>query len=85
MVVVMIMPVMMNVCHYQQSFIFSMTFWSSCPSSPTLGVYLQILAKGDGWDMKKRIALDLHIAMFIFDIISCVQFTINHYIQGYYN
>ena len=29
--------------------------------------------------MKKRIALDLHIAMFIFDIISCVQFTVNNY------
>ena len=34
--------------------------------------------------MKKRIALYLHIAMFIYDI-SCVQFTLNNYIQGSYN
>ena len=44
-----------------------------------------MLAKEEDWDMKKRIALALHIAMFIFDIISCLQFTINTYIQGYYN
>ena len=31
--------------------------------------------------MKKRISLDLHIAMFIFDIIFCIQFTINNYIH----
>ena len=35
--------------------------------------------------MKKRFALDLHIAMFIFDIIYCVQFTINDYIEANYN
>ena len=34
--------------------------------------------------MKTIIAIDLHIAMFIFDIVSCVQFTIINYILGYY-
>ena len=32
MAVVMIMPVMMNICNYQQSLVFSMHFGSSCPS-----------------------------------------------------
>ena len=44
-------------------------------SSPKLASYLQMLAKEDGYDMKKRITLDLHIAMFIFDIMYCFQFT----------
>ena len=32
--------------------------------------------------MKKLIALDLHIAMFTSDIISCVRVIINSFIQG---
>ena len=40
MVVVMIMPVMMNICHYQQSFIFSMAFGRSCSSAPKISVFI---------------------------------------------
>ena len=44
-----------------------------------------MLAKGEDYG----IALDLHISTFksdiISDLISCVQFTLNNYIQDYYN
>ena len=44
-----------------------------------------MLAKGEGYG----IVLDLHITTFksdiISDLLSCVQFTINNYIQDYYN
>ena len=36
----------------------------------TIKSYLQVLAKGEGYDMKKRIVLDLHITVFMIDIIS---------------
>ena len=38
------------------------------------------LSSNAGQDMKKRITLDIQIAVFTFDIISFVQFTINNYI-----
>ena len=72
MVVAMILLVMKNICHYQQSFVFSMPFWELVSIfTHTSESYLQMLAKGEGKDMKKKIALDLRIAMFVFDIILC--------------
>ena len=42
-------------------------------------VYIQMLVKGESYNMKKIIALDLLIAMFIFHTISC------DYVRGSYN
>ena len=76
MVVVMIIPVMMNICHYQQS-VFSMPFWELLSIFNQTSESIFKYWPREKAKIRKRIALDLHIAMFTFDIISCVQFTIN--------
>ena len=84
--ITIIMPVMMNICHYQQSSVFFQCYFgSSCPSSSNLESLSSNAGQRRRPRYEKETALDLHIAMFIFDITSCVQFTLNSYIQGYYN
>ena len=45
MMAVVIMPVMMNICQYQQSFIFSLPFWELLPSSTNLASLSSSLVK----------------------------------------